>query len=559
MKKEDRIFTACVLSLVATAFGFIIRAMLLNTLGNVFDLSESQKGALQGAGLFPFALSIIVFSLIIDRIGYGHGMAFAWFLHVLSAIITITARSYTALYMGTFLFSLANGTIEAVVNPVTATLYPKNKTPRIIMLHSGWAAGLVLGGLVAIALHDLGWRWKIGLFLLPTLVYGLMMVGQKFPVQERVAAEISYVSMMNEFGWLGSLIVCTFAAYAVNEVALVFGAGFLPTGHTFLTAVAYALLPTLFFAFHCRAFGRPMFIFLLLVMILLAATELGTGNWIPAMLTPVLKSLGTNAGNWVLVYTSAIMLGLRLFAGPAVRRLSPVGVLGGCSLIAAAGLFCLAHAGNAPLLIFGAATLYGVGVSLSWPTTIGLASEQFPRGGALTLNAISAVGMISVGILGGPFLGTLQDASLDRNLQRVSPALHAAVAEPAQKKFGFDFQPLDKAKIESLQGADKAQVEKIVAQTNQAMLAKIAILPSIMFGCFLGLGLFLRQRGGYREIELARSCISNPWHPGVGETGVKPIYANKLCSQCPAELGSPRDGRGAGKAVPLLIKEQFKD
>jgi MFS family permease len=502
MKRENRLFTACVLSLVATAFGFIVRAMLLNTLGVVFDLTESQKGALQGAGLFPFALSIICFSLIVDRIGYGRALAFAWVLHVLSAIITITARSYTALYIGTFLFSLANGTIEAVVNPVTATLYPKNKTPRLIMLHSGWAAGLVLGGLMAIALGDLGWRWKIGLFLLPTLIYGLMMIGQKFPVQERVSAEISYVSMMNEFGWAGCLIVCTFAAYGVNEVALVLGVGILPASHSFLVAVAYALVPTLFFALHCRAFGRPMFIFLLLIMILLAATELGTSSWIPAMLTPVLKRLGTNAGNWVLIYTSAIMLGLRLFAGPLVRRLSPVGLLLGCSLIAAAGLFCLSHAGTAPLLIFAAATLYGVGASLSWPTTIGLASEQFPRGGALTLNAISAVGMISVGILGGPFLGTLQDASLDRNLQRFSPALHAAVAEPEQRKFGFDFQPLDKAKIKSLSSADKARVEKIIAQTNQAALAKIAILPSIMFACFLGLGLFFRQHGGYREIEL---------------------------------------------------------
>jgi MFS family permease len=153
------------------------------------------------------------------------------------------------------------------------------------------------------------------------------------------------------------------------------------------------------------------------------------------------------------------------------------------------------------MLIF-AATLYGMGASLSWPTMIGLASEQFPRGGALTLNSISAVGMISVGILGGPFLGTLQDASLDRNLQRANPALHAAVAEPAQQKFGFHFQPLGKAKIKSLSGADRARVEQIVAQTNQDALAKIAILPSIMCGCFLGLGLFFWQRGGYRVREL---------------------------------------------------------
>jgi MFS family permease len=502
MKKESRLFAACTLSLVATAFGFIVRAMLLNTLGVAFDLSESQKGALQGAGLFPFALSIIFFSLIIDCAGYGRAMAFAWMLHVLSAILTITAGSFTALYIGTLLFSLANGAIEAVVNPVTATLYPRSKTPRLIILHSGWAAGLVLGGIMAIALSDLGWRWKIGLFLLPTLVYGRMMLGQKFPVQERVAAEVSHADMMKEFGWAGCLIVCTFMGYAVNEVALVFGRGIFPAGNCLLAAAACALVPALFFALRYRAFGRPMFIFLLLVMILLATTELGTESWIADLLTPVLKGLGANAGNWVLVYTSAIMFGLRFFAGPLAHRLTPAGLLLGCSLIAAAGLFWLGHAGAAPLPIFAAATLFGAGTSFFWPGMLGLAAEQFPRGGALTLNALGAVGMISVGALGGPLLGTLQDASLDRDLQRASPALHAALAEPAQQKFGFDFQPLDKAKIASLSGPGKAEVEAIIARTNRAVLAKIAILPSIMSFCFLGLGLFFRRRGGYRRVEL---------------------------------------------------------
>jgi len=504
LQKENRLLAACILALVATAFGFMVRATLLNTLGVVFDLNESQKGALVGAGLFPFALSIMFFSLFIDRIGYGRAMTFAWILHILSAVITITAGSYTALYIGTLLFSLANGIIEAVVNPVTATLYPKCKTPRLIMLHSGWAAGLVLGGLMVIALSNFGWQWKIGLFLLPTFLYGVMMLSCKFPMQERVAAKVSYKDMMKELGWAGCLIICTFAIYAVNEVALVFGSGILPAGHSFPVAVACALVPTLYYAFHCRSFGRPMFVFLLLVMVLVAATELGTGSWIPALLTPVLKSLGANAGNWVFIYTSAIMLVLRFFAGPLAARFSPVGLLAGCALLTASGLFCLSHVGSTALLIFVAATLYGVGIALSWPTMIGLASEQFPRGGALTLNAISAVGMISVGVLAGPFLGTLQDASLDQNLYRINPVLHAAVAEPAEHKFGFNFQPLDKLKIRSLSGGDKVQLEEIVTQTNQSALAEIAILPVIMFGCFVGLGLYFWWHGGYREIELDR-------------------------------------------------------
>jgi MFS family permease len=500
--EDTRLFAACIVSLLASALGFVMRAMLLKTIGVELDLTESQKGALQGVGLFPFALTIVLFSLIVDRIGYGRAMAVAWGLHVLSAIITIAAKSYPALYVGTLLFSLANGTIEAVVNPITATLYPKNKTQRLIMLHSGWAAGLVVGGLLAILLGDLGWRWKIGLFLVPTLVYGPMMLGRTFPVQERVAAEVSYTDMMKEFGWAGCLIVCTFGSYAVDEVALVFGAGILPSQYALLAAVGYALVPTLYVALRFRAFGRPMFIFLLFAMILLATTELGTDSWISDLLTPGLRGFSASAGAWVLIYTSALMFGLRFFAGRLAHWLGPVGLLLGCSLLAAAGLVWLAHAGAASLPIFAAATLFGLGTAFFWPTTLGLAAEQFPRGGALTLNAVSAVGMISVGILGGPLLGTLQEVSLDQTLLRASPALHDEVAEPTQRKFGFDFQPLDKVKIASLSAADKARVHAVVTQTDQALLAKIAVLPATMFVCFLGLALLFRSRGGYRQVEI---------------------------------------------------------
>src|SRR5256885_15096045 len=124
MRKREHLFIACVVAMVATSFGFVSRALLLNTIGMEFGLTESQKGAIQGAGLFPYAISIMFFSLIVDRIGYGRAMVFAWVTHLVSAIITISAHSYTGLYVGTFLFSLANGTIEAVVNPVTATLFP---------------------------------------------------------------------------------------------------------------------------------------------------------------------------------------------------------------------------------------------------------------------------------------------------------------------------------------------------------------------------------------------------------------------------------------------------
>src|SRR5678815_4027709 len=127
MEKSNRLLIASIISIVTTSFGFIVRAFLITGWGNLYSLTETQKGALQGAGLFPFALGIILFSLVIDKLGYGRAMVFAWVGHVVSAVVTMTAHSYTQLYLGTLLFALANGVVEAVTNPVVATMYSKDK------------------------------------------------------------------------------------------------------------------------------------------------------------------------------------------------------------------------------------------------------------------------------------------------------------------------------------------------------------------------------------------------------------------------------------------------
>ena len=501
MPKQTRLFVACMISLVAVAIGFVVRAFLITEWGVRFNLSESQIGSIQGAGLYPQALSMILFSLVIDRIGYGRTMAFAWVGHVVSAILTMTATGYTGLYLGTLTFALANGAVEAVINPVTATLYPKEKTHYLNILHAGWPGGLVIGGLLAIALGTRGgedsWRWKVGLYLIPTALYGLMMLRETFPVQERVAAGVSDTDMLKEFGWAGCFIVCLFGAYAIDEILRVFG------GHLNLPAVAaITLVPTALFASRFPSFGRPMFIFLLLVMVLLATTELGTDSWIAALMTPVLKDFGANAGNWVLIYTSAIMFALRFCARPIVHRISPLGLLAVSAAVASIGLFWLANAGPAPAVVFLAATCYGLGKTFFWPTTLGIVSEQFPKGGALTLSAIAGVGLIAVGVLGNPLLGTIQDHFLDKNLAAQHPVLHANIVGLKQSKYGLTFQALDKTKIAALPESERNAVEQVRTMNNQATLGKVAVLPAIMLVCYLGLILYFKSKGGYRQVQI---------------------------------------------------------
>jgi hypothetical protein len=324
------------------------------------------------------------------------------------------------------------------------------------------------------------------------------MVGCRFPVQERVAAGISYRGMLREFGWAGCLIVAYFVATGLDEI----GRGVWGLAMPGWVIMVLVVVPTAFFASTVRSFGRPVFVLLLLVMILLATTELGTDSWVTALMTPVLAKFGTNAGAWLLIYTSAIMFVLRFFAGPIVHRISPVGLLAVCSVLAAVGLFWIAKAGPVAWSIFLAATLYGIGKSFFWPTTLGVVSEQFPKGGALTLNAMGGMGMIAVGVLGNPLLGVIQDHAFDRTLQTEHPVLHAKAAAEQQSKFGLTFTPIDKQKIGNLPAAEREFVEQVRNRNNQETLAKMAILPVIMAVCYAGLMLYYRSRGGYKSVNL---------------------------------------------------------
>src|SRR5436190_6792894 len=172
--QDMKLFYACFVAMITTAFGFIVRALILPEWGREFNLTQTQLGEISGVGLWPFAISIVLFSLIIDKIGYKTAMIFAIICHISSAIITIMANGYWMLYAGTLIVALGNGTVEAVTNPVVATMFPKQKVKWLSILHAGWAGGLVLGGVIALLIGaNTSWQYKIGLILLPTLVYAI--------------------------------------------------------------------------------------------------------------------------------------------------------------------------------------------------------------------------------------------------------------------------------------------------------------------------------------------------------------------------------------------------
>src|SRR5689334_13126717 len=213
-----RLLFAGFMAILAAGIGFGIRGGILANWAADFGFTGAQLGAIGGAGFTGFCFGIIIGGVVVDKVGYGKLVVAAFLFHVLSAFVTFAAHkgqaqdaAYNLLYWGTFIFALANGTLEAVANPLVATLFPKNRTHYLNILHASWPAGLIGGGVIGWVLGEgLKWHWKaqLALFLVPTAFYGLLFLGQHMPKSEASQKGLSLGEMFKDVGILGALIAC---------------------------------------------------------------------------------------------------------------------------------------------------------------------------------------------------------------------------------------------------------------------------------------------------------------------------------------------------------------
>jgi MFS family permease len=515
------LFWGCFIALITTAFGFIARMFLINEWATQFGLDPAQAGRLAGIGIWPFAVSIIAFSLIIDKIGYKVAMVMAFLGHMIWAAMGVSAffiakdnkdAAFQMLYWGSLILGLANGTVEAFINPVVATLFNREKTKWLNILHAGWPGGLVIAGIITIFMGNVDWWIKVGILAVPAVAYFLILLPLKFPVQEREAAGVTYKQMLSEFGVLGAAVVGFLITLQLIDFFSV--GGELGAGMKWaFIGIGIAIVAG--FGLYTMSLGRGLLFFLILIMMPLATTEIGTDGWITGIMEGV--SEGKFHPGWILVYTSAIMMVLRFCAGPIVHALSPLGLLAVSAVLAIAGLAFLSSA--AGVMIFVAATLYGIGKTFFWPTMLGVVSEQTPRGGALTLNAISGIGMLAVGTLGFPFIGALQSAQ-NINALKASPAAQVVpgLVQNDQLTVVTDkhiyeiigYQAIDdKAladKIAAVPEAERAKIDEEIKtalkRSNQGALGKMALFPAFMLVCYIALIVFFKSKGGYKAQTL---------------------------------------------------------
>ncbi|MCU0711006.1 MAG: MFS transporter [Pirellula sp.] len=489
-KPSMLMFWGCFIALITTAFAFISRAFMCNMAEmwpRDFGLDTVQAAKLFGQGIWSFSISIILFSLVIDKIGYRTAMffsvvcyslyaAFALYAHSIvkapglegEALVAAQAKGLNFLTIGSIILGLGNGTVEAFINPVIATLFSKEKTKYLNMLHAGWPGGLVIGGLITLGLGSAAtedWRLLVYIIAIPAVVYLIMLARAKFPVSERVSMGATYAEMLGEFGVIGAAI----ALFLI----------FRNLGETFEWSAYAVYIPIIVGS----------------ILYGVYSTELGTDGAITGIMEEPMTKLGYSP-LWVLIYTSAIMMVLRFFAGPIVKALTPLGLLAACSVLAIVGLYSLSVV-KGMALIFAAATLYGVGKTFFWPTMLGVVAEQFPKGGALTLNAIAGIGMLTVGVLGQPVIGHMQEESAKTAIVAALPDVYPQVSKDETYFLG-SYQAVDTKKVALLEGETKKKVEELAKEAKQSSLAKITVFPAFMLVCYLILIGYFKSKGGYK-------------------------------------------------------------
>src|SRR5688500_4361826 len=518
-----RLLWAGFLAILAAGIGFGIRGGILASWAADFGFTGAQLGAIGGAGFTGFCFGIIIGGVVVDKIGYGKLVVAAFIFHVLSAFITFAATkgqaqttAYLFLYLGTFVFALANGTLEAVANPLVSTLFPHSRTHYLNILHASWPAGLVLGGLVGWILGEgmqVSWKLQLGLFLVPTVLYGIAFLGQSFPKSEASAKGLSVGQMLQEVGILGALVACILIGLFFKDQLGSILSFF--TGNPFFTSttwslIAWATAGVLLLIVGIKtnfSIGSLLLFVLFMTHALVGAVELGTDGWIQNITGNILTPA---QGKILFVFTSLLMFSLRFCADFIERRLriSPIGLLFICSALAVIGLRLVSGIGT-----FGGAMMalavYAVGKTFFWPTMLAVVGDRFPRTGAVAMSIMAGSGMMSAGLLGGPGLGYAKDRFTAEHLQTTAPVIYEQYKAPTPSRFLFleEVHGLDGTKLSAAQQASpktpeqQTVVDASIAGDRETLKAD-SFIPLAMALIYIGLFFYFKGIGGYRAVHI---------------------------------------------------------
>uniref|UniRef100_UPI003217B573 MFS transporter n=1 Tax=uncultured Draconibacterium sp. TaxID=1573823 RepID=UPI003217B573 len=391
---QKRLFVASCLALLVTAITFAIRARIESVFTDDYGLTAEQVGRAFGPAFWGFAVAMFAGGYFIDIVKTKSIIWAAFAMHLIGIVLLLLAKSYTSLFIANVFIGLGNGSVEAACNPLVTTLFPDKKTKMLNRFHVWFPGGIVIGSLLAALVMDqlnLPWQVLVSLLFIPLVIYGFLFFGQNIPETERVATGVTYKEMMRN---VGAPVTITLAVIFMILVATT------PAiANTVTSSYSLPLIIVGIIAIAIIVEGRMvnkitlLFPFIFFCMLLTASTELGTTQWINALLA----DNGIHPMIILAVVTGFMAVG-RFFAGGLIHRLAPPGVLLGSAVFSVAGLLLLSIA-SGPVMTVVSAAVFAVGVCYFWPTMIGVTSEYVPKSGALGMSILGGAGFVATSMV----------------------------------------------------------------------------------------------------------------------------------------------------------------
>jgi fucose permease len=509
---RSRLFSGVCLALVPTGMSFALLANVLGQLKEEFILTNANVGFIAGAAIWGMAISLLVVGPLIEGLGLKRGTQLAFIGHLCGILLLIAAAPFAGsapgfwlLMLGAIVLAMGNGMIEVSGNPLTAALYPENKTAKLNWFHAFFPIGILTGSLIGFLLNQFPgtffhhWTFQIGIILVPVIVYGLLVLPQSFPRTENAEAGLPVAEMFR---------------------------------FTFTQPLMYAML---------------------LIMAIAVSVELGAGRWIPEVFARLDVS-----GILLLSWISLIMVVLRLNAHFFVQKFSPPGLLTGGGLFMALGLLIFGTASGGATAFLGA-TSFGLGVTFFFPSIVGIVSERLPRTGSLGIVLTCGIGLAAAGGIGTPGIGGLGDMQVSNYLNQAerrtetitllksaaqSFPLHAerarAVDNPLEA-VGFLSADVERAQryineaLNSVEAAEQAIIGNAVPQALRAILS--TGIPADVEPLVSSAGNLLGPAEGYAG---QRALLMIAWLPLLLTAFFGVMYVNDR-------------RKGGYKAVPLSI------
>ncbi|HWF11007.1 MAG TPA: hypothetical protein VG297_21205, partial [Bryobacteraceae bacterium] len=138
---KTRLFLVSLLALFTAGVGASLRSNIASDLQRIYfdpiDKAHSAEmiGSVLGVPFLGYAFTIAIGSPLLDAIGMGVLLPMSGVLFIAGTLIILFAGSlatgagvYSVIWAGAVVTGIGWGLVETVINPLTTTLYPDEKT-----------------------------------------------------------------------------------------------------------------------------------------------------------------------------------------------------------------------------------------------------------------------------------------------------------------------------------------------------------------------------------------------------------------------------------------------